>query len=108
MVYDDTVNSENFSEIWKDLSKRIKKIPLVAHNSVFDEGCLKAVLSVYDLPIHQNPFFCTYRKSKSMFPNLPNHKLNTVAAHLGFELENHHHALADAEACAHIALHIFK
>lgn len=107
LVYDDTVESQRFSELWKDISKRIKKMPLVAHNSMFDEGCLKAVLSAYDLPIHQNPFFCTYRKSKSMFPNLPNHKLNTVAAYLGFELENHHHALADAEACAHIALQVF-
>jgi len=37
---------------------------------------------------------------------LPNHQLHTVAAHCGFDLENHHHALADAEACAAIALRI--
>jgi DNA polymerase-3 subunit epsilon len=27
-----------------------------------------------------------------------------VAAHCGFDLKNHHHALADAEACAIIAM----
>lgn len=37
---------------------------------------------------------------------LPNHQLHTVSAACGFELENHHHALADAEACAQIALKI--
>jgi DNA polymerase-3 subunit epsilon len=37
---------------------------------------------------------------------LPNHQLHTVAAHCGFDLKNHHHALADAEACAAIALKI--
>lgn len=29
---------------------------------------------------------------------------NVEAAACGFDLENHHQALADAEACAHIAL----
>ena len=35
---------------------------------------------------------------------LPNHQLQTVAAACGYDLVNHHHALADAEACAEIAL----
>jgi DNA polymerase-3 subunit epsilon len=34
---------------------------------------------------------------------LPNHQLHTVAGHCGYNLEKHHHALADAEACAWIA-----
>jgi DNA polymerase-3 subunit epsilon len=38
---------------------------------------------------------------------LLNHQLKTVAAHCGYNLENHHHALADAEACAVIALRVF-
>jgi DNA polymerase-3 subunit epsilon len=37
---------------------------------------------------------------------LPNHQLHTVAAHCGYDLRNHHHALADAEACAKIAMQI--
>lgn len=36
--------------------------------------------------------------------SLPNHQLHTVAAACGFDLQHHHHALADAEACAAIAL----
>ena len=36
--------------------------------------------------------------------DLPNHQLHTVAERCGYHLENHHHALADAEACAQIAL----
>jgi DNA polymerase III epsilon subunit-like protein len=38
--------------------------------------------------------------------SLPNHQLHTVAAACGYSLINHHHALADAEACAAIALKI--
>ena len=37
---------------------------------------------------------------------LPNHQLQTVAAACGYDLTNHHHALADAEACAHIAIRL--
>src|SRR5690606_41127580 len=73
------------SDVCSSDLKQISKMPLVAHNSVFDEGCLTAVLSAYQLPAHQNPFFCTYRKSKSIFPNLPNHKLTTVSEYLRSE-----------------------
>ena len=102
-----TENAADFRTLWNEITPQIKDLPLVAHNSAFDESCLKAVLSAYELPVHQNPFFCTYRQAKKMFPQLPNHKLPTVSEYLGFRLENHHDALADAEACAHIALHVF-
>jgi len=105
--YWDTLNALEFPEIWKQITHQIQGLPLVAHNSAFDEGCLKAVLSAYGLPVHQNPFFCTYRKAKNLFPQLPNHRLTTVSGNLGFTLENHHNALADAEACAYIAMRVF-
>jgi DNA polymerase-3 subunit epsilon len=104
----DTSNSLEFPQVWKELNLRIKSLPLVAHNSAFDEGCLRAVLSSYGQEPHKNPFYCTYRASKRLFPQLPNHQLHTVSEFLGFHLENHHHALADAEACAHIALRVLK
>jgi len=107
LVFEDTTKALEFPELWKDISKKIEKLPLVAHNSMFDEGCLKAVLEFYNLPTHKNTFYCTYRKSKQVVKNLPSYKLTNVAAHFGFELKNHHHALADAEACAHIAMHVF-
>lgn len=103
----DTQNAVGFGTIWQDISARIGDLPLVAHNSTFDEGCLKASLLEYGLPVHTNTFYCTYRKAKKVLPELPNHKLGTVSSYLGFKLDNHHHALADAEACAHIALKIF-
>lgn len=107
ICHNDTLTADEFPELWKTISLRIGTMPLVAHNSAFDESCLKAVLAANKLPIHQNRFFCTYRKAKQLFPHLPNHRLNTVSEYLGLHLQNHHHALADAEACAHIALQIF-
>jgi DNA polymerase-3 subunit epsilon len=51
-------------------------------------------------------FYDTLCVSRRTFPYLPNHQLHTVAAECGYELKNHHHALADAEACAWIAREI--
>ena len=52
-------------------------------------------------------FYCTCRASRRKWGRaLPNHQLHTVARHCGYDLTRHHHALADAEACAAIALRI--
>ena len=68
----------------------------------------RAVLAAYGLPLHTNPFYCTCRQSRRLFPELPNHRLETVSQRVGYHLADHHHALADAEACAYIALEVFR
>ena len=82
-------------------------IPFVAHNARFDEGCLKAVFRVYQMDYPDYRFYDTLAAARRQFGHsLPNHQLHTVAAACGYNLQNHHHALADAEACAAIALYI--
>ena len=68
----------------------IESLPLVAHNKPFDEGCLKAVFRVYQMDYPDYEFYDTLCVSRRVLP----------------DLENHHHALADAEACAWIAREI--
>jgi DNA polymerase-3 subunit epsilon len=82
-------------------------LPFVAHNASFDERCLKAVHEAYNMPYPNYTFHCTCRTARKVYgKELPNHRLPTVAAACGYELSAHHHALADAEACAAIALKI--
>jgi len=82
-------------------------VPFVAHNARFDEGCLKAVFKVYQMDYPDYRFYDTLAAARRQFGHsLPNHQLHTVAAACGYDLQNHHHALADAEACAAIALYI--
>lgn len=103
----DTDLSPDFPLVWSEILPLIEGLPLVAHNSPFDEGCLRAVLTHYGLPCPDMHFHCTCRASRRIFGrSLPNHRLHTVSAACGFDLHNHHHALADAEACARIALKI--
>jgi DNA polymerase-3 subunit epsilon len=105
----DTANAKVFPHVWKDIAPKIADLPLIAHNSPFDEGCLKAVFRVYQMDYPDYEFYCTYRTSRKAFGRLlPNHQLKTVAAYCGYNLENHHHALADAGVCAVIALRVFE
>lgn len=103
----DTDSAPAFDEVWREIAPRIEGLPLVAHNSPFDEGCLRAVFDLYGMLYPGYTFYCTCRASRRVFGRqLPNHQLHTVAAACGYDLRNHHHALADAEACARIALQI--
>ena len=87
---EDTDDAPVFPEVWAQIKPLIDGLPLVAHNKFFD----------YE-------FHCTCQAARRFFGhNLPNHQLQTVAAECGYCLENHHHALADAEACAWIAREI--
>ena len=78
-------------------------LPLVAHNMMFDEDCLKAAFRCYGMDYPDYVFYDTLQASRRAFPDAVNHKLDTVSALCGYNLENHHHALADAEACAWVA-----
>ena len=105
LTYDDTMEADDFPEVWAEIKPLLEGLPLVAHNSPFDEGCLRAVHELYDMTYPDYKFYCTCRTSRKVFgKDLPNHQLHTVAERCGYHLENHHHALADAEACAQIAL----
>jgi DNA polymerase-3 subunit epsilon len=103
----DTEKEPVFPIVWKEITPKIAGLPLIAHNSSFDEGCLRAVHRVYQMDYPDYKFHCTCSASRRVFgKNLPNHQLQTVAMRCGYDLTHHHHALADAEACAAIALTI--
>ena len=99
----DTDDAPVFPDVWAQIEPRIEGLPLVAHNRPFDEGCLRAVFRTYQMDYPEYEFLDTLAASRRLHPDLENHQLQTVAAACGFQMENHHHALADAEACAWIA-----
>lgn len=109
LTREDTDASDTFPEVWAEVQQLIEGLPLVAHFSRFDEGCLKAAFARYGLTYPDYRFYCTCTASRRCFGHtLPNHKLPTVAAYCGYDLRHHHHALADAEACAAIVMGIEK
>lgn len=104
---EDTEPADYFPEVWAEIAGKIEGLPLVAHFSRFDEGCLRAAHYRYEMDYPEYQFYCTCTASRRFFGRqLPNHKLDTVAAACGYDLRDHHHALHDARACAMIALAI--
>ncbi len=99
----DTQNALIFPDVWRQIEPLIDGLPLVAHNMPFDRGCLQSVFRMYRMDYPDYKFFCTLKAARRVYKNLPNHKLTTVAEYCDYILQNHHHALADAEACAWIA-----
>lgn len=103
----DTNPAPHFNDVWPEIAPQIEGLPLVAHFSRFDQGCLMAALEHFNMPHPDYRFFCTCTASRRVLGRrLPNHKLDTVAAYLGFDAFRHHHAMDDARACAHIALQL--
>ena len=76
---------------------------LVAHNAAFDMGFVTAAAKKWGKSL-SNTVLDTVELSRTLFPELPNHKLKTVAKHCGATLKNHHRAVDDAEATAEILI----
>lgn len=106
ITFEDTVDAPIFPDVWCQIEPLIEGLPLIAHNKSFDESCLKACFRMYQMDYPEYEFHCTLQNARMLLKGLPDYKLYTVSAYCGYKLENHHHALADAEACAQIALRI--
>ncbi len=100
----DVQDAPEFSAIAAELLSRLTKADIVvAHNAPFDMRVLKQILDHFNLPSPDFQYLCTYRLAKRVWPELSNHQLNTVAAHIGHEFQ-HHHAQSDAEAAGRALL----
>lgn len=120
--HEDTDGAEVFPFVWKRLEEELlegleilsedtednpEALPLVAHNACFDGRCLREVFRCYRMDYPEYVFHDTLTAARAHYCGaLENHQLQTVAAACGYDLTNHHHALADAEACAWIAREI--
>ena len=102
----DTDSAQVFPRVWEKIAPKLEGLPLVAHNKAFDESCLKAVFRCYQMDYPDYPFLCTLQQSRKVWRG-GRHTLDIIAQRCGYNLKAHHHALADAEACAVIALEIF-
>jgi DNA polymerase III subunit epsilon len=77
-------------------------VVLIAHNAKFDAEFLAYEFLRCDLGPFDFGVIDTLALARTFFPELPDHKLPTVAAHLGLDLGAAHRALADALRAAGI------
>jgi DNA polymerase III epsilon subunit-like protein len=76
---------------------------VVAHNIPFDMGFLRRYCKGAGIE-PPNKTLCTLVLSRRLCRSLPNHRLETVAAHLGVSGEGYHRALADAVTTAKVLI----
>lgn len=101
-------NAPTFPEIAPALCDFIGNDVLVAHNASFDMDVLRQMFQRYDLEVPEYEYLCTVEVARAAFPDLINHKLNTVCEALNIPLEHHHDALCDTCACANMMIEISK
>ena len=76
---------------------------LVAHNAEFDTGFISQKCREQGLD-YNSKSIDTLMLSRILLPHLKRFRLNLIAKELGVPLLNHHRAVDDAEATAHIFL----
>ncbi|MDD7929515.1 exonuclease domain-containing protein [Microbacterium sp. NM3R9] len=76
---------------------------LVAHNAGFDMAVLRRACEATDAALPAFRSVCSVQLARKTY-NLDSYRLPLVAAAVGFLDFAHHDALADALACAHIAI----
>lgn len=108
LTHRDVFSAPEFPAVAPELLARLTRADLViAHNAKFDLGHLRATLDYFGLARPEFNYLCTCDLARRVWPELPNHQLSTLAAHIGHEF-NHHHALSDAEAAGHVLLAMMK
>ena len=104
----DVLDAPEFSAIAPEFLARLTPADLVvAHNAHFDLGHLRETLNHFGLACPEFEYLCTCQLARRVWPELPNHKLSTLAAHIGHEF-SHHHAQADAETAGRVMLAMMK
>src|SRR3954470_4527961 len=89
-----------FQDVAEEFSSRLDGRVLVAHNAVFDWQMIAREYArvKIEAPVRQR--LCTIALSKELGLPLPNHKLESLAAHFGVVQRRAHHALDDARVLA--------
>lgn len=100
-------DAPGWDELWPELAPRLEGATILAHNAAFDIGVLRRGLELYGFDCPTLQFFCTCKSARRVWPELPDHRLNTVAAHIGHRFR-HHDAQEDAEAAARAFLAMLR
>lgn len=92
-------------EVMSELIDFVGDLPIVAHNANFD---YKFIQNYSNNSFTKNKVIDTVPIGRRLYPELPNHKLGTIAKHIGITEDGFHRAEFDCECCAKIYMEYLK
>ncbi|HEU5140839.1 MAG TPA: PolC-type DNA polymerase III [Bacillales bacterium] len=102
-ITDDMVeNAPEIEEVLKDFYEFTGDGVLVAHNASFDMGFLNVGYKSIGFEKAVNPVVDTLELGRFLFPEMKNHRLDTLCKKFKIELTQHHRAIYDAEATGYL------
>lgn len=108
-ITDDMVrNAPEVSEVITDFYNWIGDDILVAHNASFDMGFLNVGYKNVGFERASNPVIDTLELARFLYPEMKNHRLNTLTKKFDIELTQHHRAIYDAEATGYLLLRMLQ
>ncbi|WP_100399318.1 PolC-type DNA polymerase III [Bacillus sp. FJAT-44742] len=108
-ITDDMVaDAPEVGDVLKDFHDFIGDDILVAHNASFDMGFLNAGFKKIGIGAAPNPVVDTLELGRFLYPQLKNHRLNTLCKKFDIELVSHHRAIYDAEATGYLLWKMVK
>lgn len=98
-------NAPMVEEVMPALIDFVGDLNIVAHNANFD---YKFIQNYSGDSFSKNKVIDTVPIGRKLYPGLPNHKLGTIAKHIGITEDGFHRAEFDCECCAKIYMEYLK
>jgi len=94
-------NAPIFPAVWEEIKHFITNGIVIAHNALFDLNVIGKTLNRYDIAVPDIHYICTLEKSRRHIPKerFGSHKLDALCDAFQIDLENHHNAMCDTNAC---------
>ncbi|CAH0341269.1 3'-5' exonuclease [Rhizobium sp. CECT 9324] len=96
-------DADEFPEVMEEFADDFAGATMIAHNAAFDFSVWRASLDGYRMAYPTFSYLCSVKMAQRVWPHLPSHKLNILAAHLGMRFV-HHNAAEDAVVCAQASI----
>ncbi len=103
-VIDEPEFNHLYDTVFRD---KLKGELVVAHNASFDMSVLRKSLEHYNMSFPTVDYLCTVKVAQKTWPDLMNHKLDSMSRFLDFKFK-HHDALDDCLACANVLIEACK
>jgi DNA polymerase III subunit alpha, Gram-positive type len=108
-ITDDMVkDAPEIEDVLRDFQEFMDDGILVAHNASFDMGFLNVGFRKIGIEDAKNPVIDTLELARFLYPEMKNHRLNTLSKKFDVELVQHHRAIYDAEATGFILWKMLK